>query len=399
MSKKISWKNETRKVSELIPADYNPRSLSSKQRQDLLESVEEFGRVVPLIVNIGKRKDILIGGHQRTTIYADLGIEEIEVRVPSRELTEKEEQKLNLRLNKNTGSWDTDKLGTLDMELLLDVGFGDQELSSLWDNVDIIDEEHTGAGQKKEDVIPRIAPGEIFQLGNHRLMCGSAIDHKHVEELMGNDKADMIYTEPSMGAEYKMLVEESLENALKHSKKDVHVFYWTNQVVINIIQNMYRESDIENKRVCIWIKSQSTPKPKIAFNQSYEPCVYGTRGTPHLNDGTKKLNEILNKDIESDNQGYDQVLEYFALWIQDRGGEEEPRYHPRQKPISIHERPLKRCTAPGHIVIDLFGGSGSTLIACEHLGRKTRMMEEDPIQATIIMNRWEELTGLKAKQV
>ena len=104
--KQLTWKTEKRKVKELIPADYNPRSLSAKQRQDLLESIEEFGKVIPIVVNIGKRKNVLIGGHQRTTIYADLGIEEVEVRVPSRELTAEEEKRLNLRLNKNTGSWD-----------------------------------------------------------------------------------------------------------------------------------------------------------------------------------------------------------------------------------------------------------------------------------------------------
>lgn len=399
MSKKITWKDEIRKVKDLIPADYNPRSLSAKQRADLLESVEEFGRVVPLIVNIGKRKNVLIGGHQRTTIYADLGIEEIEVRVPSRELTEEEEKKLNLRLNKNTGSWDTEKLGTLDMELLLDVGFGDEELSSLWDNVDIIDEQSGGRGGiKKEEVIPTIAPGEIVQLGNHRLMCGDATDHTHVAELMKKDKADMLYMDPDNNQEYRATIEQSLDNALNHSKKDIHVFYWTDQTIINTIQNLYNENKIENKRVCLWIKSQSTPKPKIAFNRSYEPCVYGTRGKPYLNNNTKKLNEILNKDIESDNQGYDQLLEYFSLWLQDKK-EEERRYHPQQKPLSIQERPLKRCTAPGHIVMDLFGGSGSTLIVSEQLGRKARIMEIDPVQATIIIDRWEEKTGQKAKKL
>ena len=127
--KAVTWTTEKRKVSDLIPADYNPRKMTEQEERDLRDSIEEFGRVIPVVVNIGKRSNILIGGHQRTSIYNKDA--EIEVMVPSRELTKEEEKKLNLRLNKNTGSWDFEKLKTMDISLLLDVGFGDEELSTL----------------------------------------------------------------------------------------------------------------------------------------------------------------------------------------------------------------------------------------------------------------------------
>ena len=97
---KITWTNERRKVAKLIPADYNPRMLNDKDRRDLEQSIKKFDAVEPIVVNIGERNDILIGGHQRVTIYADLGIDEIDVRVPNRELTIEEETELNLRLNR-----------------------------------------------------------------------------------------------------------------------------------------------------------------------------------------------------------------------------------------------------------------------------------------------------------
>lgn len=424
--KTITWTTERRKVKDLIPADYNPRTLSAKERDDLEQSIERFGTAVPIVVNIGKRKDILIGGHQRVTIYADLGYKEIDVRVPSRELKIAEEKELNLRLNKNTGSWDTEKLGAIDMDLLMDVGFGDNELAGLWDDVDLIDDLLAGNGGGKEEVIPKIAPGEIVQLGNHKLMCGDSLDKEQVKALMGKDKADTVYCDPPYNIglnynkgvdtkgkygdgkrfnndykkpeDYREFIELSLRNALAYTKKNAHVFYWCDEVYIWLIQTLFRENKLDNKRVCLWIKNNSFPKPQIAFNKVYEPCVYAIQGKPYLNKDMTKFNEILNKDIESGNQIHDQLMEYFPLWIEKK--EDNTKYqHPTQKPISLHERPLKRCTAPGHIILDLFGGSGSTLIACEKLGRKARLMEQDPVFATVIINRWEELTGQKAKTI
>lgn len=120
-----------RKVRDLIPADYNPRIIGAKEKADLMASVVEFGKVIPVVVNTGKSKNRLIGGHQRVQIYADLGEAdlEIEVRVPSRELSDREERDLNIRLNKNTGSWDMEKLvKNFKMEDLVDIGFIDDDL-------------------------------------------------------------------------------------------------------------------------------------------------------------------------------------------------------------------------------------------------------------------------------
>ena len=153
-------------------------------------------------------------------------------------------------------------------------------------------------------------------------------------------------------------------------------------------------------RTSEWLSgSKTTPRLlRTAFNKAYEPCVYATRGKPFLNTAIRNLNEILNKEVESGNQAHAEIMDLLTIWIAKRVNAEDYE-HPTQKPVTLAEKPLKRCTGAGHVVMDLFGGSGTTLIACQQLARKCRMMEMDPIFATVIIDRWEKFTNLKAKKV
>lgn len=137
--------------------------------------------------------------------------------------------------------------------------------------------------------------------------------------------------------------------------------------------------------------------PQIAFNKLYEPCVYGTRGKPYLAP-INNLNEILNKEVGTGNRAMDDVQDLINIWLAKRlpGNEYE---HPTEKPPTLHEKPLRRCTKPGDRVLDSFGGSGSTLIACEQLNRIAYLSELDPIFCQLIINRYVQLTGSKAKQL
>lgn len=426
MTQTIVWKEVKVKVADLTPATYNPRKISAKEREELTKSVQQFGRVEPVVVNTGTRKNCVIGGHQRLKIYADLGIVEIEAKVPSRELTEHEEQELNLRLNRNTGTWDLDKLGEMDLDMLLSVGFEDEELQNIFDDVDVSEDDFDVEKAIKETVTPKVKLGEIWELGDHRLLVGSSTDTEKVKLLIGTDTADIIYCDPpynigldySKGvgnsekysgsysakddsmksSDYKKFMDDSMAVALSFAKKDAHVFYWCDSTNIGLIQNLYTEQKIKSKRVCMWIKNNQNPTPKVAFNKVYEPCVYGTIGTPYLNKGFQNSNEILNQEVSSGNQLHDEVLEMIDLWIVKRDSTKE-YLHPTQKPVSLNEKPFKRCSAPGHIVFSGFGGSGSDLIACEQLHRKWRGVELDLVFATIIIDRWEKFTGLKAKRI
>lgn len=422
-TKQLTWTTAKRKIIDLLPAGYNPRKMTENERRDLEDSIKEFGVVIPVVLNIGTRENVLIGGHQRVTIYADLGIEEIDVMVPSRELNEEEEKRLNLRLNKNTGSWDDEKLKLLDMDLLLDVGFGDEELQALFDNVDVIDDDFDVEKAVKETKVARVKPGEIWQMGEHKLLVGDSTDTEQVKKLMGADLADVIYCDPpynisldySKGvgtqgkyqgsytgkedsktdANYRTFINASLASALVAAKPNCHVFYWCDERYIWLMQTLFKENKIENKRVCLWIKNNASPTPQVAFNKCYEPCVYGTKGKPSTNKNIKNLNEILNKEIGSGNQLHDEILDMIDLWI-DRRDNTQGYEHPTQKPVTLNEKPLKRCSAPGHIVFSGFAGGGSDLIACQQLNRKWRGVEQDPIFATVCLDRWETFTNLKA---
>jgi hypothetical protein len=193
MTNKIVWTETVVQLKDLIPADYNPRKMSSKEKKDIQKSIEQFGRVEPIILNTGTRSNCVIGGHQRIKIYADLGITEVEAKIPSRELSLNEEKELNLRLNKNSGSWDMEKLTEMSVDLLLDVGFEDEDLNGIFDDVETLEDGYNIEKAKKEITEPRVRTGEIWQLGDHKLLVGDSTDLDSVQKLMDNEKADIVY--------------------------------------------------------------------------------------------------------------------------------------------------------------------------------------------------------------
>lgn len=423
---KIVWSLTTYKVSDLIQNGYNPRKISESEKRDLEKSIKDFGTVVPVVLNIGTRSNIIIGGEQRVKIYADIGIETIECMVPSQELTLSQEKELNLRLNKNTGSWDENLLKEFDMDMLFGVGFGDEELQSLFDDVDISEDDYDLEKAIKETITPRVTFGEIWQLGKHRLLIGDSTDNTSVQKLMDGVYADIVYCDPpyNIGLDYSKgvgnkekyqgsysakddskkdtdylgFIEKSIDVSKSIAKKDAHFFYWCDSSYIWMTQTLYKKYGIDSKRVCMWIKNNQSPTHKIAFNKVYEPCVYGTLGKPYLNTGMNNTNEILNQEVTTGNHVHDEILDMIDIWIEKRDSAQTYQ-HPTQKPVTLNEKPIKRCSAPLHVVYSGFGGSGSDLIACEELSRIWYGVEKDLIFGTIIIDRWEKFTGLKAKKV
>lgn len=398
MKNPITWSTERRKVTDLLPADYNPRKMSDQERRDLEESIQEFGQVVPVAVNIGKRAGVLIGGHQRTSIYADLGIKEVDVMVPSRELTLAEEKKLNLRLNKNTGSWDFEKLKDMNLSTLLDVGFGDEDLQTLWDDVDVIEDGFNGSKAVREVKVPTVHTGERWQLGDHILMCGDSSDPEQVAHLMGKDLADLAYLQlpKTKPKKYEEAMTRILANAVTALKPNAHVFFWVEDKHIGALQALFNTHKIVERRLAAWIRKDTVLTANVAFNRVLDFCLYGTKGDAKLSGAYKNLVEILNKEVTSGNQIQEEVLDALDLWVVNQ---KSVYLGDTSKPVTLHERPLKRCTSPGDVILDLHGDTGSVLIACEQIRRKARVMEADPIHASVIVNRWEVLTNLKAKKI
>lgn len=424
--KDTRMKVEFVKVSELKPSVYNPRKWDEKVITDMTESIKRFGLCDPLIVNSAEeRKNIVIGGHLRLHVASKkLGYEEVPVVYLNLPNIEKEKE-LNLRLNKNLGSWDEELLKAFDTSLLLDVGFTPDELDFLFDDIlEVSDDGFNVAEELEKITTPETKPGDLIELGPHRLLCGDALNPEHVAKLMGTEKASMIYCDPPYNigldyrkgigtkgkytpdnfvndskktGEYESFIEESLKNALTGSRKDAHVFYWCDEKYVWLLQQLYNKLGMVNRRICFWVKNNFDPTPQVAFNKVIETCVYGTIGSPKLNPTLKNLSEVLNKEVNSIG-AYDDLFPIVQLWLVKRDNTQDYE-HPTQKPITLNEKPIKRCSAPGEVVLDLFGGSGSTLIAAEQLKRRAFLTEIDPTFCDLIVRRYEHFTGQNAKRL
>jgi DNA modification methylase len=422
-TKTLSWHTEPRTVDDLVPHAKNPRSLSEKQRSDLEASITKFSLVeIPAINTDGT----ILAGHARVKVLKALGRgkEQIDVRVPSRKLTEKECEEYLLRSNRNTGSWDYELLQAFDTSFLLDIGFDEADLSNIWDDVLEIDED----GFKEEEELEKakktdIKLGDRFALGGHTLLCGDSTDEAVVKRLVGETKIDMVYVDipyniglsydkglggkASYGGEvndkktdteYRAFVLALMKNALAVSAPDSHHFWYCDSRYVGMLQSLFAELGIAYKRTALWIKNGINPTPGVAMSKMYEPCVYGTRGKPFLSPKHTKLGEILNKDIGIGNATLDDIEDMIDIWLakRDAGSDYE---HPTQKPLTLHERPLTRCTKIGDTVLDLCGGSGSTLLACEQMKRRAFLVEKSPVFCQVILNRYEKFTGNKAKKL
>lgn len=423
MAQKLVWRTEKRLVKDLLPYEKNPRTISEKQLKDLKKSLKKFGLVeIPAVDTDGR----IIAGHQRLKVLQLLGREneEIDVRVPNRKLTEKEYEQYLLTSNAVGGDWDFEKLKSFDTDMLLDIGFGEDELMHIFDDNaetedDHFDEEKELSRIKNTD----IRDGDLFALGSHRLLCGNSHDPEVIKKLMNSKKASMIYNDPiyniglsynkgvggkqnyggkvndkKSDTEYKEFLKLGMQNSMSVAQDDAHYFYWCDSSYIWLIQELYRELGIENRRVNMWLKNGQNPTPNIAFSKCYEPAVYGTTGRPYLSKNAQGLNEVMNKEVGTGNRLIDDVLDLLDVWLVKRlaGNEYE---HPTSKPPTLHEKAMRRCTRPGEIILDIYGGSGSTLLAGEMLGRKVYTCELEPKFCQLIINRYEKYAHKKARKL
>lgn len=411
-------------VTNLKYSDYNPRKLSAKAEADLTTSIKKFGLIDPIIVNNNSdRHNVVIGGHQRLKVAKKLNFSTVPVVYLN--LTLKQEKELNLRLNQNTGEWDFDLLKEFEVEMLLDVGFNDEDLSNIWDNTIEIDDDNFDLEKELEKIKkPQSKTGDIYQLGNHYLLCGDSQNLSNVKKLLGVTKVDLILNDPPYNigfsysdgvstkgkyqsqmtndsksqSDYYQFLKTSLSNSLAVSKPNVHVAYWCDENYVGMLQSLYQELAVKHQRLCIWIKNNINPTPQVAFNKVTEFCVYGTVGKPFLNQKVTNLNEIMNKEISSGNRLTDDILDLLNIWMVKRlaGHEYE---HPTQKPPTLYEKLLRRCTKPGDVILDLFAGSGTTIIAAEQMRRRVFAVEQEPIFVDVIIKRFQELTGKEVQHV
>lgn len=389
------------KIADLKPAEYNPRGLTEKEEGDLQKSLDTFGMVEPIVVNTYKgRENIIIGGHQRYYMEKKTGHETIPCVQVSLPL--EKEQELNLRLNKNNGHWEWDMLANFKEDLLAQVGFSADELSDVFKkNMKEAQEDEAPPADESKPAISK--PGVVYQIGRHRLLCGDATKVEDIETLMAGAKADMIFTDPPYNVDYTGKTKESLK--IKNDKFADEDFF---TFLLKSFQNMaiavdggapiyvchadseglnFRRAFIEAgflmKQVLVWAKN-SLVMGRQDYQWKHEPILYGWR-----DGGTHKW--------------YGGRAE-TTLWEIDRPSRSSE--HPTMKPIALIAKALKNSSKEDDIVLDVFGGSGSTLIACEQFDRTCYMVELDPKYCDVIRKRyanfkeqgdkWEELTPAMA---
>ncbi len=388
MSTDLKWTSQSRKLSQLKPATYNPRKLSPEQEKRLTDSIAKFDVCDPIIIN---SDDTIIGGHQRIKVLSKQGVESVDVRVPSRQLSIEEEKELNVRLNKNLGEWDFNLLKDLDMNMLKDVGFDSLELDKIFPVTS--DEKDDDVPEVKEETTTKT--GDIFQLGRHRVMCGDSTDAGSVAVLMEGKKADMVFTDPPYGVDYSGGIQFTKSGVKKEQRDrllndDVDIYGCVVPILADICdgpiyiwfadtkaRTLYEAVDSvgDIHALLIWKKNGGYAALNAHYKQKHEPCLYWKSKGKNLKWG--------GESTES------------TIWDIDKDGVNN--LHPTQKPVELACKAIRNHSV--ELVVDLFLGSGSTLIACEKTNRICYGMEIDPHYVDVIVKRWEDFTGNKAEKI
>lgn len=381
-------KVERRKISSIIPYARNSRTHSDEQVSQIAASIKEWGFTTPILIDIDGE---IIAGHGRLLAAQRLGLEEVPTMtaIGWSDAQKKAYVIADNKLALNAG-WDNDMLSIefaelKDMDFNLGLtGFDADELAKLL-------QEPEKEGLTDEDDVPE-APeqpvtveGDVWILGNHRLMCGDSTSIDAVEKLMGGRKAQMVHTDPPYGVNYQSNRRTKTEkfNVLKNDDTFLDiapiieacskgwVFVWTSWKVLPEWINNFQAFGYPTNQV-IWFKGGGgIGDLKKTFSSDYETALVWHRGY-----------ELTGKRIGSVWKiGKDNANEYL---------------HPTHKPVSLAEEAIGKTTKKGWDVLDLFGGSGSTLIACQKIGRNGYIMELDPKYCDVIIKRWQEYTGKTA---
>ena len=375
------------KRDQLIPYVNNSRTHDNNQVKQIASSIKEFGFTNPVLID---EDNGIIAGHGRLLAADLLGLDEVPT-ITLEGLSEAQRKAYVIADNQlalNAG-WDLDSLKVeidrltelnFDVDLL---GFDDDFLSSLLDE--------PTEGLTDEDAVPDTpenpvtVEGDVWILGNHRLMCGDSTSIDAVDKLMDGNKADMVFTDPPYGVSYQSNMRTKSDKFDVIKNDDVFldvapvieacsvgwVFVWTSWKVLTKWIDLFDGFGYPTNQV-IWFKGGGgIGDLKKTFLSDYETALVWHRGA-----------ELTGKRIGS-------------VWKVDKDGASSYK-HPTQKPVALPEEAIDKTTKVKNKVLDLFGGSGSTLIACEKTNRYCRMMELDPKYCDVIIRRWEEFTGKQA---
>ncbi|MEQ8154483.1 MAG: site-specific DNA-methyltransferase [Clostridiaceae bacterium] len=380
------------KIDDLIPAEYNPRKklkLGDSEFEKIKNSINEFGYVDPVIVN----KDLtVIGGHQRISVLKTLGYTEIDCVVIDVDKTK--EKALNVALNKISGEWNKELLADLikDLQSLdYDVsftGFEPPEIEELFNELhdkEIKEDDFDVEEALKETPIAQ--KGDIWLLGRHRLICGDSTDPEVYLVLMDGKKANLVVTDPPYNVAYEAkagkiqndnlkdeefynFLFKAFQNMAESMEKDASVYVFHADTEGLNFRKAFKDAGFYLSGVCIWSK-QSLVLGRSPYQWKHEPVLYGwKKDGKHNWYSDRKQSTIWNFDRPSKNE-----------------------LHPTMKPVALCAYPITNSSMSNCIVLDPFGGSGSTLIACEQTNRICFTIELDEKYAHVIVKRYIELVG------
>ena len=385
-------------LQRLIPYAKNARTHDDTQVSQIAGSIAEFGFVNPILVG---DDDVIIAGHGRLMAAQQLGLDTVPV-IVLHHLTESQRRALVIADNKiaENAGWN-DELLKLELEELGDlgfdldvIGFSDEELDELLG----ADEQ---PGETDEDEIPEVEDepvsrqGDVWIMGDHRLLCGDSTSKQNLDKLMSGELADMAFTDPpynvdygnnakdkmrgkdrrimndNLGDDFYQFLKDALANLLSVTKGACYIAMSSSE--LDTLQKAFRDAGGKWSTFIVWAKNTFT-LGRSDYQRQYEPILYGWReGNDHFWCGARDQGDVwfFNKPVKND-------------------------LHPTMKPVELVERALRNSSKSRDIVIDLFGGSGSTLIACEKTGRAARLIELDPKFVDVIVRRWQDYSGEQA---
>ena len=419
-------------LSSLKPYERNAKKHSPEQIAKIAESIREFGFISPCLID---KENNIIAGHGRVMAARELGLKRVPC-VYVEGLTEEQRRAYILADNRLTelGGWDMD-LVSQELQELEAAGFETSVTGFDWDQIskiETVEDDYEEPEDTEEE--PTSKRGDIWILGDHRLMCGDSADPKDVAELFGEELADMVFTDPPYGVAigtknqmlndhgvkagitkdiegdtlpaeelYKILV-AAFTNLREHSS-DAASYYVTSPQGGDLglmMMMMMRDAGLPVRHILIWVKSAAVfSMGRLDYDYRHEPIYYTWTKRHEFRGG-------FDQTVIDDNQRLEDLTkeELKDLVHALKGdGKTSVVYcdkplasglHPTMKPVKLIARFIHNSSEPGAIVADIFGGSGSTMIACEQLKRRCRMMELDPHYCDVIVKRWEEFTGKKA---
>ena len=395
-------------IDLLRPDPANPRRIGDDELDSLERSIRGFGFVAPVLA---RREDgTVIGGHQRLVAARRLGL--ATVPVTYLDLSIEQARLLNLALNKISGSWDDALLARLladlqtspNIDLTLS-GFGEDEVRDLLRSLETREKkervEDFDLDSALEDAArePRSKPGDLWVLGEHRLLCGDATQPEDVEKLLGDRQASMAFTEPpsnvslgdhggqQRGARKRRIANDSMDpiawetfvrawgrNLL--TGVDGALYVCMSSKEMPLVSRVLAEEGGHWSDTLIWHKDRFV-LGRADYQRAYEPIWFGWReGASHHWCGDRDQDDVWEINRPSD-----------------------APLHPTMKPLPLMERAIANSSEPGGLVLDSFAGSGSTLIACERTGRRCAALELDPRYVDVVLARWERFSGSVAERI